>query len=225
MIFTKLAFLSLAATSIQVTALPLDSSTDIVSGSTCATFGEWICDSTNNDLLQCAYGDQSNSLTWISSGAACPTFDVGTAPAAASSATILNTGSGDGTYYYDINNQHCPGQNSLAATNNFPTSCEPGAGFQTLASHGNNYMVALDITKMTGNKATYCGKRVIVSYKGQVMPGNFVVWDSCLACAGGGRLDFSLGALQQIEPNACQLGVVSGMSWEVTNEQVIPYVA
>ncbi|KAJ3066052.1 hypothetical protein HDU98_010617 [Podochytrium sp. JEL0797] len=140
-------------------------------------------------------------------------------------ATVLITGSGSGTYYYDAAGNSCPGQGSLAAEGNGYTSCEPSSGYKTLAEHHDNYIVALDINQMNGHKAELCGKRVVVKHNGVVVPGNFVVWDSCVACAGGVRLDFSLTGLEMVDPNACELGVVPGVSWEVLDEQVIPYVA
>ncbi|KAJ3069543.1 hypothetical protein HDU98_007383, partial [Podochytrium sp. JEL0797] len=141
-----------------------------------------------------------------------------------SSANVLISGSGSGTYYYDVNNAVCPGA-PLYPENQGYTSCEPSTGYQTLASRNTNFIVALAVDQMNGNKANLCGKRVVVKHNGQVVPGTFVVWDSCAACTGGVKLDFSLSALQQISSDACFLGVVPGVSWEVTDEQVIPYVA
>ncbi|KAJ3200973.1 hypothetical protein HDU82_008466, partial [Entophlyctis luteolus] len=85
----------------------------------------------------------------------------------------------------------------------------------------NNNIVALALDEMTGNKAELCGKRVIVYYNGVEIDATFVVWDSCLACTGGGRLDFSMSALSVINPNACALGIVPGISWKVVDEQII----
>ncbi|KAJ3067783.1 hypothetical protein HDU98_009021 [Podochytrium sp. JEL0797] len=145
-----------------------------------------------------------------------------------SSAKVLISGSGDGSYYYDSAGTGCANQPSLG--NDLRTgaigytSCEPSTGYQTLLSRGDNYMVALALDEMNANKAGLCGKQVIVKHNGVVQPGNFVVWDSCPACTGGVRLDFSLGALQAIAPDVCTTGIVSGITWEVTDVQVIPYV-
>ncbi|KAJ3062588.1 hypothetical protein HDU98_001534, partial [Podochytrium sp. JEL0797] len=141
---------------------------------------------------------------------------------ATSSSNVLISGSGDGTYYFDITGAGCADQPYLAETlvtvAQGYTSCEKYNGMP-LAARGDNNIVALAIDQMNGNKDTLCGKRVIVSYDGKVVPGTFVVWDSCVACTGGVRLDFSLGALLEIEPNTCHMGVVPGISWEVTDEQ------
>ncbi|KAJ3067785.1 hypothetical protein HDU98_009023 [Podochytrium sp. JEL0797] len=145
-----------------------------------------------------------------------------------SSAKVLITGSGAGSYYYDSAGTGCANQPSLGDDLRTGaigyTSCEPSVGYQTLLSRGNNYMVALALDEMNANKAGLCGKQVIIKYNGVVQPGNFVVWDSCPACTGGVRLDFSLGALQAIAPDVCTTGIVPGITWEVTDVQVIPYV-
>ncbi|KAJ3119391.1 hypothetical protein HK100_000337 [Physocladia obscura] len=140
-----------------------------------------------------------------------------------SPANILISGSGSGTYYYDITGRTCNGAPPYPEDNGY-TFCEPDSGYETLTQRGDNYIVALALDQMQANKAGLCGKQVIVKYNGNVVPGNFVVWDACQACTGGVRLDFSVTALLSINSNACQLGVVPGVSWEVTTTQVIPYV-
>ncbi|KAJ3093362.1 hypothetical protein HK100_006650 [Physocladia obscura] len=137
--------------------------------------------------------------------------------------TVLITGSGSGTYYYDVTGRTCNGDPPYAEDNGY-AFCEPDSGYETLAQRDDNYIVALALDEMEANKAGLCGKQVIVSYNGNVVPGNFVVWDACQACTGGVRLDFSVTALLSINSNACELGVVPGVSWEVTTTQVIPYV-
>ncbi|KAJ3060577.1 hypothetical protein HDU98_003476 [Podochytrium sp. JEL0797] len=163
---------------------------------------------------------------------AAPAAAVAAPPIAAvqqSNAVVLVSGSGAGSYYFDSAGTGCANQPSLADALKVSaigyTSCEPSVGYQTLLDRGNNYMVALNVDDMNANKAGLCGKQVIIKYNGVVQPGNFVVWDSCPACAGGVRLDFSLGALQQIAPDVCTTGIVPGITWEVTDVQVIPYVA
>ncbi|KAJ3063028.1 hypothetical protein HDU98_001107 [Podochytrium sp. JEL0797] len=318
MIFATLNTLVLSAVALQAAALPVTSTN--TAGSECANFGEWDCDVTQTDLLQCAYGQHGDKLTWHVSGTSCnywkehhglatdapeiipaptepaqqttieifptaiqtestlettevapvstsaattpavqppqtttpavqppktttpavqppktttpvvqPPTTTASAPAPGpqpptSSANILISGSGSGTYYYDIYNQVCPGFTHYAENQGI-TACEPSVGYQTLAQRNNNNIVAIAVDQLSANKAGLCGKRVVVKYNGEEVEGNFVVWDACVACTGGVKIDFSLGALQKIEPNACHMGVVPGMSWEVTDEQVIPYVA
>ncbi|KAJ3076634.1 hypothetical protein HDU98_001643 [Podochytrium sp. JEL0797] len=300
MIFSTLNSLVLSAVALQAAALPATSTN--TAGSECATFGEWACDVTETELLQCAYGQAGHTLNWHVSGTSCNYWKeyhglataetveastttttstqvseapVQTAPTQGttavapvptstattpvveqpkttttpaveppktttpavqpptttappqpptSSANILISGSGSGTYYYDIYNQVCPGFTHYAENQGI-TACEPSTGYQTLAQRNNNNIVAIAVDQLSANKAGLCGKRVVVKYNGEEVEGTFVVWDACVACTGGVKIDFSLGALEKIEPAACHMGVVPGMSWEVTDEQVIPYVA
>ncbi|KAJ3006545.1 UNVERIFIED_CONTAM: hypothetical protein HDU68_004012, partial [Siphonaria sp. JEL0065] len=139
-------------------------------------------------------------------------------------ANVLISGSGDGTYYYDFTGHTCPHEAAYPENGGY-TSCEPSAPpYLTIGQRQDNFIVALALDQMNTNKANLCGKRVNVKYNGVPVAGNFVVWDSCAACTGGVRLDFSLSALESINGNACQMGVVPGISWEVTDEQVIPYI-
>ncbi|TPX66765.1 hypothetical protein CcCBS67573_g07722 [Chytriomyces confervae] len=142
-----------------------------------------------------------------------------------SSGNVLIRGSGSGTYFYDVEGRTCNGEGAYNENQAY-TSCEPSAPpYTTLANRRNNNIVALALDQMNANKAGLCGKRVIVKYNGQVVDATFVVWDSCAACTGGVKLDFSVSALSAIEPAACTLGNVGGIEWEVVDEQVIPYVA
>ncbi|KAI9349510.1 hypothetical protein BDR26DRAFT_915248 [Obelidium mucronatum] len=146
-----------------------------------------------------------------------------TPPPPTTNPNVLISGSGDGSYYYDFTGRTCPHEQSYPENNGY-TSCEPSAPpYMTLGQHQDNFIVALALDQMNANKANLCGKRVIVKYNGIEVSGSFVVWDSCAACTGGVRLDFSLSALLAINPDACFKGVVPGISWEVTDEQVIPY--
>ncbi|KAJ3032108.1 UNVERIFIED_CONTAM: hypothetical protein HDU68_004418 [Siphonaria sp. JEL0065] len=139
-------------------------------------------------------------------------------------ANVLISGNGDGTYYYDFTGHTCPHEAAYSENGGY-ASCEPSAPpYLTIGQRQDNFIVALALDQMNANKAILCGKRVNVEYNGVPVPGNFVVWDSCAACTGGVRLDFSLSALESINGNACQMGVVPGIRWEVTDEQVIPYV-
>ncbi|KAI8609531.1 hypothetical protein BC830DRAFT_1150064 [Chytriomyces sp. MP71] len=136
---------------------------------------------------------------------------------------VLISGSGQGSYYYDIEGKTC-NNDPAYPENTAYTSCEPNAGFQTLQQRGNNNIVALALDEMNANKAGLCGKRVVVKVGGVVVQREFVVWDSCAACSGGVRLDFSVSGLQAVSGDACTLGLVPNVSWEVMDEQVIPYV-
>ncbi|KAJ3357974.1 hypothetical protein HDU83_000031 [Entophlyctis luteolus] len=143
-----------------------------------------------------------------------------------SNSTVLISGSGLGSYYYDVTGLFCKGDLEPYAENNGYAYCEPpaGQGAETLEQRGTNLIVALANDEIAANKSGLCGKRVQVYYNGAAVDATFYVWDSCVACDGGVRLDFSLSALMSINSNVCELGIVSGISWEVLDEQVVPYV-
>ncbi|KAJ3357973.1 hypothetical protein HDU83_000030 [Entophlyctis luteolus] len=165
----------------------------------------------------------TTTTTTTSSTTTTTTAAAAKSSASSSSATVLISGSGDGSFYYDVSGNSCPSAKTFAENNGY-TSCEPSVGYETLEERGTNYIVALAKDEMDSNKAGLCGKRVQVYYNGVAVDATFYVWDSCVACEGGVRLDFSLTALMSINSNVCNLGIVSGISWQVLDEQVVPYV-
>lgn len=151
---------------------------------------------------------------------------------------VLFSDSGYGSYYYDFTGAHCPLE-APYPENNGITTCEsytPGPNQIPLGQHKTNNIVALRSDFVSDNREKWCGKRARVSYKGKPVDAVFYVWDACLilliaggACATRGvgvgpRLDFSLSAIKAINPNACTDGITDGISWEITDEQVVPFV-
>ncbi len=138
---------------------------------------------------------------------------------------VLYRGKGFGSYYYDTSGKECI--TKFAEVDGY-TSCEsyiPGKNQITLQQRNNNYIVAIDVEKLQehGGRKKYCGKRVKVSRNGKLFDKKFVVWDGCVDCKKLKRLDFSLGALLQIDNNTCFLGIVPGLSWEITSDQIIEF--
>ena len=142
------------------------------------------------------------------------------------SGSVLHSGSGKASYYYDVAGATCLASEAAgyAETSGY-TACEPNdvSLAKTLKQHGTNYIVAIDDGLLSSDKAKYCGKRIKVTKGGEEVAGTFYVWDGCAACAGGARLDLSVTAINQADPNACTLGLID-ISWEILNEQVVPYV-
>ena len=141
--------------------------------------------------------------------------------------STLLTGSGSGTYYYDIANRMCPGIDTSPLNNAYVkcTSNNP-AYYKTLGQYGNNNIIAIDnnLLNAPGGRERYCGKQVRVYRNGAEVPGPFVIMDGCPTC-GSTKLDFSLTALDRISGgNACQGGNIGGLSWTVTSNQIIPFV-
>ena len=141
---------------------------------------------------------------------------------------VLYSGTGLGSYYYDAFGDLCPHESVPYPENQGIASCEsytPGENQNPLSFYGNNNLIAIDNARLQepNGREKYCGKRVVVRYNGVLIDEVFVVWDGCGACADGARLDFSRGALMAIDPNACELGLLPGISWKVIDEQVMPF--
>lgn len=139
-------------------------------------------------------------------------------------------GAGSGTYYYDVTGKSCPWEGGPYAENKgYPTctSFDPKY-WKTLEQYGTNNIVAIDrnLLATAEGRKRYCGKEIKVYKDGRAVPGGpYVVFDGCEACVGGGRIDFSLSALDAIDNNnACRDGVVPGISWDVIDKQIIQFV-
>lgn len=142
--------------------------------------------------------------------------------------SVLYSGSGSGTFYYDVTGRTCSGGAPYKENNGYPycTSFVAGSDQKTVEQYGTNNIVAIDANFLSQNRDSLCGKQIHVYKDGvEVSGGPFVVFDGCEACVGGGRIDFSLSALDSIDNgNACNDGVVPGITWRVTDNQIIPFV-
>ncbi|KAL3801235.1 hypothetical protein HJC23_012635 [Cyclotella cryptica] len=141
----------------------------------------------------------------------------------------LYKGSGDGTYYYDVTGKFCSQDSGPYAENDgYPTCTSFDTKlWKTLQEYNTNNIVAIDRTLLSTEEGRekYCGKEIKVYKDGKEMKGTFVVFDGCEACEGGGRIDFSLSALDDINNGeACNDGVVPGISWDVVDNQIIEFV-
>lgn len=147
-----------------------------------------------------------------------------------SAASDLYSGTASGTYYYDIRTP-CPQDASGYPETNGYSTCTSFdlSKVQTLAQTGSNNVVAIDRTLLQGaGRAIYCGKKVLVYKNGEQVAapdgGDFFVWDGCQACEGGGRIDFSVSGAKEIDADACNVGVIPGVTFRVVDEQVKPFV-
>jgi len=143
---------------------------------------------------------------------------------------VILSGTASATYYYDLRTS-CPGDPFPYPENKgYPrcTSNDP-AYYKTIEQYGSNNIIAIDNTLLNGDgRAKFCGKKVIVEKDGVRVNapdgGDFFVWDGCFACIGGGKIDFSVSGARQIDANACMLGVIPGVKYTVTNEQVLAFI-
>jgi hypothetical protein len=137
------------------------------------------------------------------------------------SGNAVGSYNGVGSFYYG--SSICSGLSF--SENNGYSFCEsytPGDNQLTLAQRNNLNIVAIG-TLDYDNRSTLCGKHVRVYYNGIAQDQDYVVWDKCASC-GDTTLDFSIDALEQINPNACQDGLTNGLSWEILDTIGIQFV-
>lgn len=144
-----------------------------------------------------------------------------------------DSGTGEGTYYFDARLSSCPGGESLESdTTPSCASNAPGPNAKTLMQLGSNNVIA--IKALAGSPASdetrerYCGKQVIISVNGNQIQapdgGDFFVWDGCETCSDE-TLDFTVSGLLAVNSDACTLGIVKGIQYQITNTQVQNFVA
>ncbi|KAL7008852.1 hypothetical protein EMMF5_001598 [Cystobasidiomycetes sp. EMM_F5] len=140
--------------------------------------------------------------------------------------STLVSGTGDGTFYYDVNGAGTCGP--VNGVYSFPEThgiamCEPYTKYKNLAQRNSNKVVAISASAMRGNLAQWCGKEVVISYKGNTI-GGFVLWDGCASCDSTNGIDLSSTEFGNLIGAAnCGMGRVGGVSWKVTSNQLWDY--
>lgn len=142
---------------------------------------------------------------------------------------VLSSGSGFGTYYYDINQIDACGT-SFVSQNKGPVECSLMTAL-TLNDVNSNYLVAVNHTLLAGNLSKYCGRRIVVSIDGQPSNLPLFVGDGCQRCAGQSAqtdiwdasgapgLDFSYSVLKELSTRACDDGHIP-ITWEIVEEKL-----
>ena len=111
-------------------------------------------------------------------------------------------------------------------TDRYPecASFTAGPNQKTLRQTGTNNAIAINSNLVGSNRAKYCGKKIQVYHNGKRVHGpdggDFFVWDGCAACQHDTIIDFSASGLRMLDRDACTKGVIQGVSWVVTDEQV-----
>ncbi len=142
---------------------------------------------------------------------------------------MLYSGTGVGTYFYDQSSKCPKDKGEYKALEQVPIcSKQTGPRKRTLRQLNSNNVVAIDVSLLTRNKATLCGKKVLVFYNGTQVAapngGDFFVWDGCATCkAPPGGIDLSLSGLKNAYADACNIDKVPCISWAVVDEQVYGY--
>jgi hypothetical protein len=96
---------------------------------------------------------------------------------------VIFSGTGFGTYYYDLQQVDACGT-SFAAQNTGQLECSLETVL-TLDQVNSDYVVAMNRTQLIGDMANYCGKKVIVSINGQPSSLPLFIGDGCERCASG----------------------------------------
>lgn len=142
--------------------------------------------------------------------------------------TTIFSGSGFGTYYYDVEDVDACGT-SFEYQNMGDVMCNQQTGL-TLDDINSNYVVAMNNSQLASDPSLYCGKKVVVTVNGQQSDLPIFIGDGCQRCADGSAdsttwnsqgspgLDFSLSVLNELSDNAaCDDGHIE-ISWEIVDE-------
>ena len=149
-------------------------------------------------------------------------------PALAAAQATIFSGTGYGTYYYDIEQvQACGADFSLQNMGDVECSFSTAL---TLDQINSNYVVAMNHTQLKGDLATYCGKKVVVTVNGVKSDLPLFIGDGCERCGDGNPdgpwnpsgapgLDFSYSVLSELSSSACSAGHID-LSWDILDEEL-----
>ncbi|GLI82123.1 hypothetical protein PoHVEF18_010524 [Penicillium ochrochloron] len=148
----------------------------------------------------------------------------------ASAQSVISSGQGFGTYYYDIDQVDACGT-TFEYQNQGGVMCSSET-LLSLNQMDTNYIVAMNNTQLGADPSQYCGKRVVVSVNGQKSDLQLFIGDGCQRCGTGSSssdtwnaegapgLDFSYTVLDQLSGgSACNDGHMS-ISWEILDETI-----
>ncbi|KAM0262587.1 hypothetical protein ACHAQJ_001632 [Trichoderma viride] len=157
---------------------------------------------------------------------------IGLFAASAFAQAVLDSGTGFGTYYYDVEDvDGC--QTDFSNQNLGDVECNFFTGL-TLNEIDSNYLVAMNHTQIAANLAEFCGKRVVVTANGVQSNLPLFIGDGCARCGTGSKtntvwnpngapgLDFSLSVLSELNSNACFAGHID-ISWEIVDETLYDF--
>ena len=114
----------------------------------------------------------------------------------------LFTGTGTGTYYYDIHEVQVRGID-FTDQNMGNVGCSASA--LSLDQISSNYIVAINNTQLHENLPELCGKKVILYVNGRRSNVPLFVGDGCARCAVDSGVDLSYSVLNDM---------MQGMAWE-----------
>ncbi|CEO60119.1 hypothetical protein PMG11_04759 [Penicillium brasilianum] len=148
----------------------------------------------------------------------------------ASAQSVVSSGQGFGTYYYDIDQVDACGT-TFEYQNQGGIMCSSET-LLSLDAMDTNYVVAMNNTQLGADPSKYCGKKVVVTVNGQKSDLPLFIGDGCQRCGTGSStsdtwnaqgapgLDFSYSVLDQLSGgSACNDGHVE-ISWEILDETI-----
>jgi hypothetical protein len=148
----------------------------------------------------------------------------------ASAQSTIFSGSGFGTYYYDMEQVKACGTD-FEYQNMGVVECSPQAGL-TLDDINSNYIVAMNNTQLSADMSKYCGKKVIVSVNGEASDLPLFIGDGCQRCGTGSAtdttwdaqgapgLDFSYSVLNELTGGAACDDGHAAITWEIVDETI-----
>ncbi|CAG8344663.1 unnamed protein product [Penicillium salamii] len=150
-----------------------------------------------------------------------------------SARSVIDSGQGFGTYYYDIEQVDSCGT-TFQYQNKGGLMCSPTT-LLSLDEISTNHVVAMNNTQLGMDLFMYCGKRVVVSINGRQSDLQLFIGDGCQRCGlgssvsdiwkaeGAPGLDFSYTVLNELSGgNACDTGHYA-ISWEILDEKIYDF--
>ncbi|OKL64014.1 hypothetical protein UA08_01105 [Talaromyces atroroseus] len=147
-------------------------------------------------------------------------------------ASSVYSGSGFGTYYYDVvETDECGDNFEVANTGQVECSLTQ---VWTLNDVNSDYLVAMNHSLLVGDMSEYCGKKVIVSVNGVASDLPLFIGDGCERCSEGSAtsatwdpygapgLDFSYTVANELNSLACDDGHIE-ITWEVVDELIYQF--
>lgn len=146
---------------------------------------------------------------------------------------IIYSGTGFGTYYYDIQQPYLLDGTDFTSQNKGNVTCSGSP--LSLDQIQSNYLVAMNNTQLAEDRNLYCGKQVIVEVNGVAHDLPLFIGDGCLRCAEGPAsstvwnpqaapgLDFSYSVLSELSSDAYNAGHVE-ISWQILDQAVYDFI-
>lgn len=131
----------------------------------------------------------------------------------------LFTGTGEGTYYYDVHEVQACGTNFM-----YQNMGNVGCSVSALSLNQiSSNIVAINNTQLHENIAGLCGKRIVLHVNGRRSNVPLFVGDGCARCAVDSGVDLSYSVLNDMmEGTACEKGHTA-VNWEILDDNIYTF--